>query len=185
MENIKKLSQTEVIIRAAVSIMLCFLVAQVLDSLNIYIIYNGTQFDIVQKMVAGITVLFCGMDNVELSFKAGVKRLISTVLGALVAVFIVIIDNLISNNWIYILLVGAGIALTLVVCQVTKRDPINTKIAGLNFLCVLCVSSGSARIVYAGLRAAATIIGAAAVILVTWIICLIHKKDNRLDKARP
>lgn len=125
-----------------------------------------------QSMTACISVLLCVQDTAKLSLKAGLIRLLITVIGGAVAVLVVWLDVQIGNRWIFILMAGAGILLTLWGCKMAKVPYINARIGGVTFILVILTKQGMDRIPYAVFRLVSTAYGVLMVLLVTWLFQL-------------
>ena len=68
-----------------------------------------------------------------------------------------------------VLLIAAGILLTLFLCKKAKVPYINARIGGVTFILVTCTLAGSARIWYGVFRFVSTLYSVLVVLLVTWI----------------
>ena len=126
------------------------------------------RLEVIQKMTACISCLLCCQDNVPVSKKAGINRLIITAIGGLVGIAVICIDNVLGNPWIMVLMIALGILVTLFLCKAAKVPYINARIGGVTFILVTCTLSGTARIWYGIFRFVSTFYSVLIVLLVTW-----------------
>lgn len=174
--KIEKASVTLLDVRIAAAIAVCMLTAAVLDRCGLKFTYGAMKLDVIQKMTACIACLLCCQDNTQISYRAGVNRLIITAIGGGVGILVVLLDNQIQNSWMMAVLVVAGILLTLFLCKAAKVPYINARIGGVTFILVACTLSQSARIWYALFRFVSTIFGVGVVLLVTWLFETVRKR---------
>ena len=165
----EKAAVTLLDIRIAVAVMICVLSATILDYLGLKFAYGDMHLEIIQKMTACIACLLCCQDNMKISTKAGVNRLIITAVGGAVGIVVVMLDQLIDNRWIMVLMVSAGIVLTLFLCKAARVPYINARIGGVTFILVTCTLSQSARVWYAVFRFVSTFYGVLVVMFVTFL----------------
>lgn len=157
-------------VRIMVSVLICFFTAVVLEHLNIKFPWGEMRLEIVQKMTACISCLLCCQDTAELSRKAGIHRIIITLIGGLMGIVVVLIDQAVGNGWMMTVIIPLGVLATLVLCKAAKVPYVNARIGGVTFLLVACTLKGTARICYAVFRLLSTLYGAAVVYLVTLIM---------------
>lgn len=131
-----------------------------------------------QTMTACIAVLLCTQNSADTSWKSGVTRLIITVIGGVVGIAVILLNEVILNDWVFILLVMIGVVLTLLCCKLAKVPYITTRIGGLTFVLVVLTKPGLERVNYAIFRLLSTAYGVLVVVIVAAIACLIMK-----DKA--
>ena len=173
----KKLSVLDV--RIAIAAAICALTATLLNHFGLKFHYGNIQLEIIQKMTACITCLLCVQDNMPISKKAGVNRLIITAIGGVCGILVTWIDTLVGNEWLMVLMIGLGILATLVLCKLAKVPYINARIGGVTFVLVSCTLSGYARMWYAVFRFVSTFYGVLVVLLVTWLMQGIGQKDGQ------
>lgn len=104
------------------------------------------------------------------------NRIIITFIGGLIGIGVILLDNIIGNDWIMAGMVFLGILVTLLLCKAAKVPYINARIGGVTFILVTCTLQGSLRIYYGCFRFISTIFGVLVVMLVTWIFSLFSKK---------
>lgn len=155
--------------RIAVSVLICCLTATLLNHFGVKFPLGEMRLEIIQKMTACISCLLCCQDTTTVSKKAGVNRLIITAVGGIVAICVVALDNVFANEWLMVLMVAAGVLLTLYFCKLAKVPYINARIGGVTFILVACTFTGNARIYYAAFRFISTFYAVLVVLLVTWI----------------
>ena len=163
-------------VRIAVAVLICFLVSTVLSHAGFLLTVGEKHIEIIQKMTACIACLLCCQDNLMISRRAGVNRIIITFIGGLVGIGVILLDNIIGNDWIMAGMVFLGILVTLLLCKAAKVPYINARIGGVTFILVTCTLQGSLRIYYGCFRFISTIFGVLVVMLVTWIFSLFSKK---------
>ncbi len=163
-------------VRIAVSVLLCFLISMVLSHAGFLFTIGEKHIEIVQKMTACISCLLCCQDNLMISRKAGINRIIITFIGGLVGIGVILLDNVTGNDWIMAAMVFIGIIVTLLLCKAARVPYINARIGGVTFILVTCTLQGSERIYYGCFRFISTLVGVLVVILVTWIFSLFSKK---------
>lgn len=168
METETKASVTLLDVRIAVAILICCLTSTILDHLGLRFQAGEMRLEVIQKMTACISCLLCCQDNVPVSKKAGINRLIITAIGGLVGIAVICIDNVLGNPWIMVLMIALGILVTLFLCKAAKVPYINARIGGVTFILVTCTLSGTARIWYGIFRFVSTFYSVLIVLLVTW-----------------
>ncbi len=70
---------------------------------------------------------------------------LSVMVGGLCGMLVVWIDTLVNNEWLMVVLVAAGVLLTLILCKKAKVPYINARIGGVTFVLVACTLSQYAR----------------------------------------
>ena len=176
METETKASVTLLDVRVAVAILICCLTSTILDHLGLRFQAGEMRLEVIQKMTACISCLLCCQDNVPISKKAGINRLIITAIGGLVGIAVICIDNVLGNPWIMVLMIALGILVTLFLCKAAKVPYINARIGGVTFILVTCTLSGTARIWYGIFRFVSTFYSVLIVLLVTWVFQKAVKK---------
>jgi len=170
MENNKeKLKINNLDMRISIAILICYLTATILNQIGFLFSYEGRQYEVIQNMTACIACLLCCQDNTKISFLSGVNRLIITMIGGGVGIIVIILDNLIGNDWIMVMMVAIGIIVTLYLCKIAKVPYINARIGGVTFILVTTTFSGTGRIWYALFRLVSTFFGVMVVLLVTYL----------------
>lgn len=142
-------------------------------------------FPIIQYMAASFAAILCMQDDVKLSWKFGVNRMIITLVGGIVGILVVILDNQIQNEWVFIALAIAGILLTLWACKLTGVQYINAMIGCITFILVIMVMPGQQRILYAGLRLLGTAYGVVVSLVINAIFEFIYLRLNPARTEKP
>lgn len=173
----KKLDITSLDIRIAVSATICLLTATILNACNIKFAYGEMSLEIIQKMTAAISCVLCCQEDCKVSWRAGVNRMIITLVGGLLAIGVVLLDGMIQNPYIFALLGFVGILLTLMLCKKTKVPYVTARIGVVTFILVACTLAGNARILYAIFRLISTAYGVLVTMIVTWIFGKFAKKN--------
>lgn len=174
--KIKKASVTKLDVRIAVASGICALTSTILNHFGLKFTYGEMHLEVIQKMSACIACLLCCQDDTKISFKAGVDRLMITAIGGLVGIAVILLDNLIGNQWIMVLMIALGIIATLLVCKAVKVKYIDARIGGIAFVLISSTLTGSARIWYGIFRFLSTLYGVLVVLLVTWIFTKFRKE---------
>lgn len=134
----------------------------------------------IQYMAAAFAAILCMQDEVKVSWKTGVNRMILTAVGGVTGVIIILLDQVIQNEWIFLIMVMLGIILTLLGCKVAKVPYINARIGAVTFVLIVMVASGTARINYAGMRLIGTFYGILVSLAITWLFGLfVSKKQSK------
>lgn len=133
-------------VRIAVGVAICLLLGKLIPNL--------------QTVTAAIAVILCVQDEKDASLKAGVTRVIITIVGGVVGLGVVLLDEWIGNEYVLILLAALGIVLTMVGCRLCKVPPFSARIGCITFVLVISVMPGLTRVTYALLRLGSTVVGA-------------------------
>ena len=163
-------------IKIIIAVGLCVLTSTVLGALGIKFTYGQMQLDIIQKATAAIACLLCVQDNLGASKGAGWLRIKVTAMAAIASLLVVSLDSFINNQWISVLLLMAGVLLTMLLCKLIKAPYMNCRIGAISYVLIAVTLSSQARIVYAIFRVISTIYGVLVVIFVTWIFGLFSKR---------
>lgn len=155
----EKVKLTQLDIRMVVSILICILTSTLLSNLNIKFTYGAIHLEIIQKMTSAIACLLCCQESVPISKKAGVNRIIITIIGGMVGIVVIVLDNIVENQWVMALMIAVGIGLTLLLCKMSKVPYINARIGGVTFILVTCTMQSFGRVYYAWFRLLSTIYG--------------------------
>lgn len=175
-ENPEKVAVTGLDIRMGISVAICTAVAHILNNVvGIKLSFGGRQMEILQLMTACICCIMCCQDNVTLSSRAGKNRIIITVVGGLVGMAVTALDNAIGHGVWMILLVPAGVVVTLLICRACKVPAVTGRIGAVTFILVSCTLSGSARFAYGVLRLVSTVFGVLVTLLVTGVMTKLKK----------
>lgn len=163
-------------VRLALAASICCLTAIILSKLGLTFQYGERSLEIIQKMTAAISCLLCCQDTVPITKKSGMTRIIITAVGGVLAVLVILVDNLLGNEWAMVPLFFIGILLTLHFCKLAKVPYVSARIGAVSFVLVACTLQGSSRIWYAIFRLISTVYGAIISVLVTWVLLKIGKK---------
>ncbi|MDR1218129.1 MAG: FUSC family protein [Treponema sp.] len=130
-----------------------------------------------QIMTACIATLLCVQNGVKESGKSGLIRIIITAIGGLIAILVVLADNRIGNQWIFIVMIVLGVLVTLFGCKVARVPSFNARIGGVTFILVVLTKTGPDRISYALFRLLSTLYGVIVVVFVSMIFAAFSKKE--------
>lgn len=153
--NEQKVKVTGLDIRIAIAIGICLLTAKFCPYL--------------QPLSACTAVILCTQDNAKISWKTGVTRLIITIVGGVIGILVALIDNEIQSDYVFILMVCAGIPLIILIYKALKVPYISARIGCVTFVLVVVVAAGSERISYAVFRLIGTFYGVVISFVIAWI----------------
>ena len=167
METKTRLSISNVDIRIGIGFALALLIAHLIPG------------DLIQKLAACTAVIMCTQDNASFSWKSGLTRAEGVVIGGICAVLVVLADDGIGNDYVFMLLCGLGVILNLLCCRAVGLPVIAARVGCITFALVTLVMPGPGRITYALLRLLGTVVGAAVALLVSWVYdrCFAKKRD--------
>jgi uncharacterized membrane protein YgaE (UPF0421/DUF939 family) len=135
-----------------------------------------------QAMTACITTLLCVQEETTSSWKAGRVRLLVTAVGGLAGILTVFIDELAGLSHPAVLIIMAGLLLTLFGCKLAKVPLFNARIGGVTFILVVLTKTGPDRIYYSFFRLLSTLYGVIAVIIVSAVFSFIEKRLRNSHK---
>ncbi|MBU9727731.1 FUSC family protein [Diplocloster modestus] len=128
-----------------------------------------------QVMTACIAVLLCTQGDLPASWKAGVTRIIITLVGGLTAVLVVGISQLFPDRWLVVLLTMAGVLLTFLGCKLSGVPAFSNRIGAVTFILVVFTKGGADRIPFALQRLVSTLAGVLIVTFVVFVWNLLRK----------
>lgn len=139
----------------------------------------------IQYMSACFSTVLCMMETKESSYDTGLKRIIITVIGGIIGVCIVLLDQLIQVEGIFYVMAILGLFPVLEICRLAKVGDMKCKSGCVCYLAVLVIKNGPDRLLFAGLRLFGTIYGVMIAVLISYIIdslyhqlCLKRKTDQ-------
>ena len=162
-------------IKIIIAVGLCILTSTLLNYFDIKFSYGEARLDIIQKATAAIACLLCMQDNVGASKGAGWMRMKVTVMAAITSLVVVSFDSYINNQWVSILLLMAGVLLTMFLCKLIKAPYMNCRIGAISYVLIAVTLSQQARIVYAIFRVISTFYGVLVVMLVAFLFDVFNK----------
>ena len=165
----KKLLPEKMDLQIAISIALCMVTYYLVPSL--------------QVLSACTAALMCAQGAANASFKSGLTRLLTTVLGGALAVLVVLADNAAGSRALFVAMFALGILLTLGLCRLCKTPPIAGRIGCVTFILVVVVASGEGRVWYALNRLIATAYGAAVSVAVAVLWGAIFRERKQSGAA--
>jgi uncharacterized membrane protein YgaE (UPF0421/DUF939 family) len=131
-----------------------------------------------QAMTACIATLLCVQEDIKAGWKASIIRLIVTAIGGLVAVLVILVDNMSGNTWLFMAMVMLGLLLTFFGCKVARVPLFNTRIGGVTFILVVLTKTKTAGIYYTLFRLLSTLYGVIAVMLVAAVFAFFENIKN-------
>jgi uncharacterized membrane protein YgaE (UPF0421/DUF939 family) len=126
----------------------------------------------IQYMPACFAAILCAQDSAMPALKNGLNRVAVTLIGGVIGVGVVLLDNIIQKTWCLMIFVMAGIILVLVICRLLKLPNMPARIGCVTFVLVIMVMNGEKRINYALFRLLGTVYGAIIALLVSWLLSL-------------
>lgn len=180
----EKLAVTILDFKIAVAAIICYIIAVILKNVGFTFSSNGAELEIIQKMTVCISCFLCVQDNVKLSLKAGINRVIITAIGGVVAIIIVAINDVCGNAVLLAVMIAVGIIATLFLCKAAKVPYINARIGCVTMILVACTLQGANRIWYGVFRLISTIFAVVVVMLVAWVFDQIAKRSSKESVAR-
>lgn len=140
-------------------------------------ILAGQWVPYLQPMTAAISAIMAAQDSRELTFCAGVNRLIVTAVGGVLGVGVILLEILSGSPVLALVLSVLGLLLTFFGCKLAKAPAFQARIGALNFVLVTMTLPGTElRLKYALFRLLSTLFGVLAVFLVTALWQAIEKK---------
>jgi uncharacterized membrane protein YgaE (UPF0421/DUF939 family) len=147
------------IIKTSVSVMLCLLL--------------GHLFHYPTPIFACMAAVIVTRENFESSFNQGIARILATVVGCLFALIIMHFN--IANEYVYILIIGAGCVLTIYFCVLIKH-PDAAALSAIIFLS-LTLTHVEDKYVFTFIRFTETVAG---IIIALLVNVLVKKKTDKI-----
>ena len=135
-------------------------------------------FPSIQPLSAGTAIIMCTQESGKVTWKSGLSRMEGVLIGGLVALLVVALDNAIGDPYLFALLCGVGVILNLLVCRLAKMPGIVAKVSCITFALVTLATQGEIRFRYALLRLFGTAVGALVALLIAWITERFFKKES-------
>jgi hypothetical protein len=89
-----------------------------------------------QPMTACIATHLCLQENVKVSWKAGRTRMVITAIGGTAGIAVVILDESLGNQWLFIAFSMVGIVLTLAGCKLARVPRFSGRTGAVTFVLV-------------------------------------------------
>ena len=172
--NDNKLRVTGLDISIGVTVMLCLLVCHVAGLLGLQI----------QALSACTGAVMCVQDSRKASWGAGLNRILGVICGGVAGIAVVLLDNVIQNEFVFYLLMGVGVVLNLLLCKVAKLPFVQARVSCMSLMLVTLVLQGGARINYALGRLIGTLVGAVVALLVSMAFAAIVTKKKEKETAQ-
>lgn len=142
----------------------------------------------IQYMSACFSTVLCMMETKESSFDTGLKRIIITVIGGIVGICIVLLDELIQIEGIFYVIAILGLFPVLEICRLAKVGEMKCKSGCVCYLAVLVIKSGPDRLLFAGLRLLGTIYGVMIAVLISFVVDSLYNRlyvEHKTDHQPP
>ncbi len=175
----EKLSVTILDLKVAIAAGICLIVAIIFRRVGIMFHYQGTDLEIIQRMTACIGCFLCVQDSFKPSFRQGINRTIITAIGGGVGIVIILINDAVSYDWLFVIMMILGIIATLFLCKAARVPYISARIGCVTLVLVACTLNSTARIWYAVFRLLSTVFAVIVVMLVAWIFDIIIKNTKQ------
>ena len=153
-ETENRITLTGLEFRVGITMVLCLLLCDFCELLGFSL----------QALAVCTGAVMCVQEDGKTSLGACKNRVLGVICGGVVGVGVVFLDNLISIDLFFYLLVGVGIMANFLLCKATKIPPVQARVSCIAMLLVVLVLDGPARIPYAITRFIGTLVGA----LVAW-----------------
>ena len=140
-------------------------------------------FPSIQALSAGTAIIMCTQDSGKITWKVGVTRVEGVIIGGVLALLVVFIDNAVENPYLFMLLCGIGIILNLLCCRLAKMPAVAAKVSCITFALVTLATQGEIRIRYALFRLIGTIVGALLALLIAWIYDKLFHREAKKKEA--
>jgi len=131
-----------------------------------------------QMVTAAITTLLVGQTSNGVEWQAGMKRIAGTALGGIVGVGVAVIEVFFHARALSLLLVFAGMLVTVVGCRVLRMPLYSDRVGGITFILVSMSVQGTERIPYAIFRLLSTFAGVLIWLTVAFVFSLLFKKQR-------
>ena len=169
----KKFSLAAEDIKIAISIILCILTYHFVPQLQI--------------LSAATSALMCTAGNEKLTFKSGCTRTLGTILAGAIAIAILALDSVIGNFYVLAVMVGVGVALSLMVLRAVGIPGIAARVGGVTVVLITIITNISAKapisyLSYGINRVIATAYGALIACAVSFAVNLIAGKKEPAKK---
>lgn len=112
-----------------------------------------------QAVTAAITTLLVGQTSDGIEWRTGMKRIAGTALGGIVGVLVAAVEVFFHAKGLSLLLVFAGMLMTIVGCRVLRMPLYSDRVGGITFILVSMSEQGTERIPYAIFRLLSTLAG--------------------------
>ncbi len=126
--------------------------------------------NIINVLPAGISAILCMHTSVHKSIREGIKRVCSTIIGAITGVIAVNLYQLKMNNLLFTVYTAAGILLTIYICNLLTMSHMSALAACITFLLVIVTCQGDELYYLAFLRVIATFFGILITVVVNRLI---------------
>lgn len=131
-----------------------------------------------QMVTAAITTLLVGQTSNGVEWQSGMKRIAGTALGGVVGVGVAAIEVFFHARALSLLLVFAGMLLTMVGCRVLRMPLYSDRVGGITFILVAMSVQGTERIPYAIFRLLSTLAGVLIWLTVAFVFSILFKKQR-------
>ncbi len=173
---------TNVEVRIGIGMIVCLFLCNFLNYLLDTFIPGSTDYFEFQVLAACTGCLMCTQEVNKATFNSGMTRLTGVIIGGVVGIVVVLLDNLIGNDYVFWILCGIGIVVNLVLAKLAKMPGITTRVSAITFCLVVLLMPGTARIFYALKRFIGTLFGALIAYLITVIWCAIaHQEEEKQE----
>ncbi len=161
-------------IKTAVAVVVCYLLF-----LPFWIyapLLSGSLLSHIAPVNACIAAVICMQSSIEQSFHQGVSRVVGTVLGGLVGLLFLLLDEWVKTPVATGLLLGGAIVVALWLCNLIKRPA--ACVMSCVVVCVILLNhGGQERYFYIIFRVLESTVGIAVALAVNRILPNHHKED--------
>ena len=122
----------------------------------------------IEALAVTTGALMCVQDSTKTTYLSSMVRMAGILLGGLLGVVIVVIDNILMEPSLFYLICGVGVVGNLLLCRGLGMTHIQARVSALNLLLVVMVFDGSDRLAYALDRFVGSLAGAVIALAVTF-----------------
>lgn len=161
-------------IKTAVAVVVCYLIF-----LPFWTHGPGTSDSLLRHVApvnACVAAVICMQSSIEQSLYQGISRIVGTILGGLVGLLALLLDDWIKTPLVTGVLLGGAIVLTLWLCNLIKR-PAACAIGCVVVCVIILTHGGSERYFYIIFRVLESIAGIAVALAVNRILPNHHKDE--------
>lgn len=134
----------------------------------------------VEHVPTSVAAIVCMQKDLTASWKSGMTRIMVTIVGGVVGVGVVLVDDLVQSKILFLLAAFFGVLLTLLCCKVVH---IPERVGCVTFVLVVSILSGEARVQYAILRFLNTFYGVLIAVVITAIWSFVHTRRKKIEKS--
>lgn len=156
-------------IQIGITILLCLVLCHVANQFGITI----------EALAVSTGAIMCVQDTTKSAYTTSLIRILGVVVGGLLGVTIVLLDNLINIPYVFYLMCALGVVANLLVCKLFRMVYVQARVSCLSLLLVVMVLEGVDRLEYATNRFIGSIVGAVIALLVSMAFSAVVKRIKK------